>query len=174
MWGAPQTKTKVLIQNLTFVSNLEMLPVSMMSMRNMNIQYYVAEAFQNFDLGWSFMPTNHSQKQAAHWAVDVTAQMVPCWLGSWLNCTFRLVLGQWNQLTFQLIQLDITGVQRLNVAHSGDIQLSEGKITGVSCIWKPESSLHLISPFNWITTESWLRWWYTVGWAISSPSDELV
>ena len=36
--------------------------------------------------------------------------MVPCWLGSWLNCTLWLVLGQWNQLVFQLIQLDITGV----------------------------------------------------------------
>ncbi len=26
----------------------------------------------------------HSQKQSAHSAVDVTSQMVPCWLGDWL------------------------------------------------------------------------------------------
>ncbi len=112
----------------------------------------------------------HSQKQSAHWAVDVTAQVVPCWLGSWLNCNLWLVLGQWNQLAFQLIQLDITGVHCHNADDSGDIQLSERKITWVSCIWTPDSSLHLISPFNWILTETWLRWWYTVGWAISSES----
>ncbi len=28
----------------------------------------------------------HSQKQSAHWAVDVTAQKVLCWLSSWLSC----------------------------------------------------------------------------------------
>ncbi len=61
----------------------------------------------------------HSQKQSAHWAVDVTAQVVPCWLGSWLNCNLWLVLGQWNQLAFQLIQLDITGVHCLNAPDSG-------------------------------------------------------
>ncbi len=43
---------------------------------------------------------SHSQKQLAHWAVDVTAQVVPCWLGSWLNRNFWLVLGQWTQLAF--------------------------------------------------------------------------
>ncbi len=99
----------------------------------------------------------HSQKQLAHWAVDVTAQVVPCWLGSWLNCNPWPVLGQWNQLVFQLIQLDITGVHCPNATDSGDIQLSEQKITWVSCIWTSESSLHLISPLNWISTESWLR-----------------
>ena len=30
----------------------------------------------------------HSHKQSAHSAVDVTAQVVPCWLSSWLNCNF--------------------------------------------------------------------------------------
>ncbi len=31
----------------------------------------------------------HSQKQLAHSAVDVTAQIVPCWLGGRLRCNFR-------------------------------------------------------------------------------------
>ena len=92
------------------------------------------------------------------------------WFGSWLNCNLWLVLGQWNQLAIHLIQLDITGINCLHAADSGDVQLSEREMTLVSCLWTPESSLHLISPFNWISTESWLRWWYTVGWAISSES----
>ncbi len=53
---------------------------------------------------------------------------------------------------------------------SGNIQSYQQEITWVSCIWTPEPSLHLISPFNWISTENWLRWLYTVGWAISSES----
>ncbi len=56
----------------------------------------------------------HSQKQSAHWA-----QVVPCWLGRWLSCNLWLVLGQWNQLAFQLIQLDITRVHCLNAPDSG-------------------------------------------------------
>ncbi len=72
----------------------------------------------------------HSQKQSAHWAVDVTAQVVPCWLGSWLNCNLWLVLGQWNQLSLH----------------------------------------HYWMHSLLISTESWLKWWYTVGWAISSES----
>ncbi len=112
----------------------------------------------------------HSQKQSAHWAVDVTAQMVPCWLGSWLNRNFWLVLGQRTQLAFQFIQLDITWTHCLYAADSGNTQLSGWKISWVTCIWTPESSLHLISPLNCISTEPWLRWWYTVGWAVSSES----
>ncbi len=35
----------------------------------------------------------------------------------------------------------------------------------------PDSSLNLIrSLLNWILTGSWLRWWNTVGWAVSSES----
>ncbi len=68
----------------------------------------------------------HSQKQSAHWAVDLTAQVVPCWLGP-----------------------------------PGGSNWS---------IWSHGSSLNLISPLNWISTDSWLRWWYTVEWAISSES----
>ncbi len=112
----------------------------------------------------------HSQKQSAHWAVDVTAQMVPCWLGSWLNHNFWLVIGQRAQLAFQLIQLDITWVHCLYVADSGNTQLSGRKISWVTCIGTPESSLHLISPLNCISTETWLRWWFTVGGAVSSES----
>ncbi len=111
----------------------------------------------------------HSQKQSAHWAVSVTAQVVLCWLGSWLDCNLWLfwVSGiSWNLID----SAGITGVQCLNAADSGDIQLSEWKITWISYIWTPKSSLHLINPFNWILTESWLRWWYTVGWAILSES----
>ena len=51
--------------------------------------------------GFKYAPSPlllHSQKQLAHWAVDLTAQVVPCWLGSWLNCNLWLVLGQRNQL----------------------------------------------------------------------------
>ncbi len=112
----------------------------------------------------------HSQKQSAHWAVDVTAQMVPCWLGSWLNCNFWLVLRQRTQLVFQFIQLDITCAHCLFSADSCNTQLSGQKISWVTCIRTPESSLHLISPLNCISTETWLRWWYTVGWAVSSES----
>ncbi len=112
----------------------------------------------------------HSQKQSAHWAVDVTAQVVPCWLGSWLNCNFWLVLGQWTQLAFQSSEQKTTWVSYAKTVDSGEIQPSEQKITWLGCIWTPESSLHLTSPLNWLSTETWLRWWYTVGWAISSES----
>ncbi len=44
----------------------------------------------------------HSQKQSAHWALDVTAQVVPCWLGSWLNCNLWLVLSQTQKLKSHL------------------------------------------------------------------------
>ena len=37
----------------------------------------------------------HSQKQSAHWAVDVTAQLVPCWSNSWLKRNFWLVWELW-------------------------------------------------------------------------------
>ena len=30
----------------------------------------------------------HSQKQSAHWDVDVTAQVIQCWSSSWLKCHF--------------------------------------------------------------------------------------
>ncbi len=66
---------------------------------------------------------SHSQEQSAHWAVDVTAQVVLCWLGSWLNCNVWLVLGQWTQLAFQFIQLDITWVQCFNAADWMENQL---------------------------------------------------
>ncbi len=114
--------------------------------------------------------TLHSQKQSAQWAVDVTAQVVPRWLGSWLNRNFWLVLGQTAQPAFQFIQLDITWVHCLYVADSGNTKLSGRKISWVTCIRTPVSSLHLISPLNCISTETWLRWWYTVGWAVSSES----
>ncbi len=112
----------------------------------------------------------HSQKQSAHWAVDVTAEMVSCWLGSWLYRNFWLVLGQRAQLAFQFIQLDITWFHCLYVADSGNTQLSGRKISWVTCIRTPVSSLHLITPLDCISTETWLRWWYTVGWAVSSES----
>ncbi len=54
------------------------------------------------------------------------------------------------------------------------IHLSERKIAWVSFIWTPEFSLHLFNPFNWISTETCLRWWYTVGWAIFSESVWLI
>ena len=40
----------------------------------------------------------------------------------------------------------------------------------VSFVWTSESSLNLISPFYWISTERWLRWWNTMEWAIFSES----
>ena len=58
----------------------------------------------------------HSQKQSAHSAVDVTAQMIPCWLGGWLGCNFPTeylpcnshetytVFNQLTQVWAQLIQ----------------------------------------------------------------------
>ncbi len=106
----------------------------------------------------------HSQKQSAHWAVDVTAQLVPCWLSSWP------VLRPLTWVYFPFIGLDITWVSCFRTVSPGDIQSREQKITWVSYIWTPESSINLISPPNWISTQRWLRWWYTVGWAISSES----
>ena len=102
--------------------------------------------------------TVHSQKQSAHCAVDVTAQVVPCWLSSWLNRNVWLALGQSTQLAFQFIQLDITWVHCRYAADSGNTQLRGRKISWVSCIRTGESSLHLISPFNCISTQTWLRW----------------
>ncbi len=51
----------------------------------------------------------HSQKQSAHWAVDETAQVVPCWLGSWLKCNFWPVF---NQPTLFDIDRKVTGVMK--------------------------------------------------------------
>ena len=61
----------------------------------------------------------HSQKQSAHWAVDVTAQVVPCWLGSWLNRNYWLVLGPWIQLAFQSSERKITWVSYTKTVDSG-------------------------------------------------------
>ncbi len=36
------------------------------------------------------------------------------------------------------------------------------------------SSLNLTNPLTWISTESWLRQWYTVEWATSSESVHLI
>ena len=76
--------------------------------------------------------------------------MVPCWLGSWLSRNFWLVLGQRTQLIFQFIQLDITWTYCLYADDSGNTQLSGWKISWVTCIRTPESSLHLIIPLNCI------------------------
>ncbi len=119
--------------------------------------------FSLLPLNYSLAHVPHSHKQSAHWAVDVTAQVVPCWLGSWLNRNFWLVLGQRAQLAIQFIQLDITWVHCLYVADSGNTQMSGWKISWVTCIRTPVSSLHLISPLNCISTETWVRRWYTVG-----------
>ena len=44
--------------------------------------------FSTFEKGWFPVWNVHSQKQLTHSALDMTAQMVPCWLGSWLRCNF--------------------------------------------------------------------------------------
>ncbi len=94
----------------------------------------------------------HSQKQSAHWALDVTAQLVPCWLSSWLKCTFWPVLI----LVTQVYHLSIIWVSCFRTASPGNIQSREQKITRVSYILKPESSLNLISPPYWILTQRWV------------------
>ncbi len=50
------------------------------------------------------------------------------------------------------------------------VKSKEWKTSWVRCIWKPDSSLNLISPCTWVLTESWLRRWYTVEWAVSFQS----
>ncbi len=112
----------------------------------------------------------HSQKQSAHRAVDVTAKAVPCWSSSWLKRNFWPVLRPLTRVYFQFTGRDITWVSCFKTVDSGDIKSREWKMTWVSYIWTPESSLNLISPPNWISTERWLRWWYTVEWAIFSES----
>ncbi len=47
--------------------------------------------------------------------------------GSWLNCNLWLDLDQLNQLAFQLIQLDITGIHGLNAPDSGISSWVNGK-----------------------------------------------
>ncbi len=89
----------------------------------------------------------HSQKQSAHCAVDITPQVVPCWLGSWLNCNLWLVLGQWNKLAFRLRTEN----------HLGQLHLNTQVFPA------------FIQPIQ-LNIESWLRWWYTVGWPISFES----
>ncbi len=69
----------------------------------------------------------HSQKQLAHWAVDVTAQVVPCWLGCWLNCNFWVVLGQWTQVGFQFISPKSTVLMQLT-------QVISNLVNGLPCI----------------------------------------
>ncbi len=62
------------------------------------------------------------------------SSLVPCWLRSWLNHNFLLVLGYWTQLTLQSSEQEINWVSCIKTADSFDIQPSEWKITGVSCI----------------------------------------
>ncbi len=52
----------------------------------------------------------HSQEQSAHWAVDITAQVVPCWLSSWLKRNFWPVLRSLTGIYFPFTGLDITWV----------------------------------------------------------------
>ena len=68
---------------------------------------------------WAECYTLHSQKQSAHWAVDVTAQVVPCWLGSWLNHNYWLVIGPWIQLAFKSSERKITWVSYTKTVDSG-------------------------------------------------------
>ena len=53
---------------------------------------------------------------------------------------------------------------------SRDMQPSEWIFIWASCIWTPKFSLNLISQSNWISTENWLRWWYSLVWGISPKS----
>ena len=105
-----------------------------------------------------------SQKQSAHWAaVDITAQVVPCWLGSWLKCNFWPVLRQPPWVYFPFTRLDATWVSSIKTVNSGDVLSCVWEITWVSSVWTPESSLNLIRPLYWISTERWLRWWNSSG-----------
>ena len=46
----------------------------------------IQEMFINiYFIHWKKVQPKHSQKQSAHSAADITAQMVPCWLGGWLR-----------------------------------------------------------------------------------------
>ncbi len=108
-----------------------------------------------------FLLYKHSQKQSADWAVDVTAQVVPCWLGSWLKCNFWPVLRPLTQVYFTFTGLDITCISCFKTVNSGDIQSRERKITRVSYIWACQSSLDLISPPNWISTQRcWVSYFF--------------
>ena len=63
-----------------------------------------------------------------------------------------------------------TEINKWSQQDGGDTQSSEWKTSWVRCIWKSDSSLNLISPRTWVLTESWLRRWYTVEWAVPSGS----
>ena len=65
-----------------------------------------------------FLCIPHSQKQSAHWAADVTAQVVPCWLDSWLKCNFWPVLRQLPQMHFLFTGLDATSVSSITTVDS--------------------------------------------------------
>ena len=62
---------------------------------------------------------NSHSKAISYWVVDVIAQEVLCWLGSWLKWNLWPALIQW-------------------------------------------ALPPLISQLDWIFTQRWLRWWYTV------------
>ncbi len=40
------------------------------------------------NMQWPIFKIEHSRKESAHWAVDVTARMYACWLSSRLRCNF--------------------------------------------------------------------------------------
>ena len=145
---------------VTHVATFSVWPWSHLCVKHRSGSFGTLKQWIMFDTS-CFPLLFNSQKQSAHWAVDITAQVVSCWLGSWLNRNFWLVLGLWTQLAFQPSERKITWVSCINTVDSGDIQPSEWKIIWDSCIWTPGFTLHLIIPLNWISTESWLRWWYT-------------
>ncbi len=72
-----------------------------------------------------------SQKQSAHWAVNATAQVVLCWLGSWLRswlvkCSW---LRSWFFCYVPLSRLYVTWISCIKTVNSGDIQSCEQNIT---------------------------------------------
>ena len=67
-----------------------------------------------------------------------SAQVVPCWLGSWLKRNFCPVPRQ-TWVCFPFTALDVTWVSCIKTVDLGNIQSIERKITLVSYIWTPES-----------------------------------
>ncbi len=94
----------------------------------------------------------HSQKQSARWAVDVTAQVVPCRLGSWLSCNFWLVLGLIQKVHSQMTNLWL----RLDQVFLVKVLSVWWAIPSESMVFYRKCVEHVTS--NWVVLQ-WLKRW---------------
>ena len=101
----------------------------------------------------------HSQKQLVYWAIDVMVEFYACLFRRSLMCNSWTVILLLKKMSFWLTWLEII-FRTLTFLKSLFVKRN---IT-------PGNSLMNISTHNWTLTESCLRWWWTVKWAIPSES----